>query len=255
MANTKQQDAASRLAAMRERMAQHHSSSGGVEFFSLKPGNQAIIRILPEVGSMGFPWQEIGKHELFKGDGGTVYCPAFTTNNERPCPICELADAAYREGDSDTSKALRVRRNFHMNVLVRGGKDANGAKLPDEGPKVWTPGIKVFEKLAAILGDPEYGNITDTYIGFDILVKREGAGLDSEYHMTPRRHTSSIDGVRTGEGDPDEEAITGILNGAKDLAKIVDKLPSYDELSEKLGALANAGISANAPQSSEDEEF
>lgn len=249
----KTNDAAARLEAMRARMSQHHSQSGGFNYWKPAVDGKEIVRILPPVGNMGYFWQEVGTHELHKGEDGLVRCPRFTTGEERPCPICEMADQAYRENDIELSKSLRVRRAYHMNVMLRAAKNTD---KEDQGPLIWTPGIQVFEKLAEIVGDPEYGDITDLYNGCDLMVARKGSGLATEYHINPRRDRSSLDGVKEGDGEANGEAngekIEEILKNAIDLSRVLDSLPSYDDLLAKLGAAPTAS-SANESESEEDD--
>lgn len=246
---------AARLDAMRQRMAKHHSQGSSFNYWKPAADGKEIIRILPPVHTMEFFWQEVGSHKVHEGEGGWVRCPHFTSNEELPCPICELVEQAYQERDADFVKALKVRRAFHMNVIVRAARDSG---KEDQGPFIWTPGVQVFEKLTEVIGDPDFGDITDVYTGSDILVSRKGSGLSTEYHIVPGRYASSLDGVKQDDGSPNEEKIQELLKNAVDLRKVLDSLPSYDELANMLGesaAPATTPGNKSDPSGFDEEEF
>jgi len=200
---------AERLAALREKMKKTDTGGGGKGFWSPKQG-RSVIRILPETGDMEFIFQEVGRHTF--PDGRKVYCPKFTSAGALECPICELVDELYADGAPSSvrlAKSIKLRRAYWMNVINRDDQDS--------GPLIFTPGVKIFNQVQNLVGDPDYGDISDPEDGLDIVIIRTGAGgLDTDYDVKPRRNSSPL-------SDNEEEA-KGWLEKSKDL--------SYVEVSE-----------------------
>lgn len=176
-------DRSARLDALRDKI-KNTDLGGNAGFWSPEVGKN-VIRILPEVGDMGFFFQPVGRHALDSGKK-MVYCPSFTTEGQLPCPICELVNQLYKGDAASRVMAgdLKLRKSYWMNVIVRGKE-----KL---GPQIFTPGVRVFGKIAALVGDQDYGDIMDVNEGLDITVERKGTGLDTEYEVIPKRSASPL---------------------------------------------------------------
>jgi hypothetical protein len=199
---------AEKLAALREKMSQQDLGGGGAGYFSPKIGRN-VIRIMPEVGDMDFFFQPVGRH--YFPDNNNVYCPDFTSEGELDCPVCEIVDELRRSKDKASKKlaeGLGRRRSWWMNVIDRNN--------PGAGPLIFTPGVTVFNSVISLINDPDYGDITDLEEGTDIVIEREGQGLDTSYEVKPRRKESPL--------SDDEEEIDQWLDDARDL--------SYVEVSE-----------------------
>jgi hypothetical protein len=104
-----------------------------------------------------------------------------------------------------------------MNIIVRKAGDKGGET--SEGPFIYTPGVTVFTAIAAIINNPDYGDITDPDDGFDIMISKEGEKLETKYSIMPRR-------ISTPLAVADDE-YNRILDNAADLL--------YVELSEDPG--------------------
>ena len=204
---------AEKLAALREKMSKQDLGGGGAGYFSPKVGRN-VIRILPEVGEMEFFFQPVGRH--YFPDGQNVYCPNFTTERERDCPVCEIVKELHAAGDKASKKlasSLGVRRSWWMNVIDRSN--------PSAGPLIFTPGVTVFNSIISLINDPDYGDITDLEEGTDITIEREGQGLDTQYEVTPRRKESPL--------STDEAEMEDWLERARDLSWVeVSEDPEED---------------------------
>lgn len=233
-----------RLTKMRERMNQskHKSQTSSGNFWKPDEG-KSVIRILPPVGKMGFFWQEVGKHSL--SDDVTVICPNFTTDGELPCPICEASHEAYIAKDKELGGQLKVRRYYYMSVMVRTQDDND--KMKWDGPFSYTPGVKLFENLSSIVADPEYGDVSDAQNGYTLKLTRNGTGMDTTYQVMPSRDPSPL--------ASNEEELKEILGKAVDHSAILDSLPSYEELSTKLGLAPVSEGEYEPAGETEDEEF
>jgi hypothetical protein len=209
-------DRAAKLARLQEKLEKTDMGSGGSQgFVYIQPDSKVVLRILPDVGDMEFFFQEVGRH--YFADDKWVYCPNFTSSGELECPICETRSALWNKGDKvskELSKQLSLRKYYWMNVIVRGEES--------DGPKIWTPGVTVIGQIAAVIGDPDYGDIYDEIEGRDITIGRKGSGFDTEYNVLPKPKKSPI-------SDKDEQ-IDNWLEAARDLtyAELSDD-PAEDE--------------------------
>ncbi|HKZ40024.1 MAG TPA: hypothetical protein VJ044_03630, partial [Candidatus Hodarchaeales archaeon] len=191
-----------RLAALREKMKKTDTGGGGKGFWSPKEGRN-VIRVLPPVGGMSFFFQEVGKHNF--PDNRRSYCSLFTTDGEKPCPICELVDDLYADGAKSSiklAKEIRLRRGYWMNIINRNGEDA--------GPLIFTPGVKIFNQIQNMINDPDYGDVTDEEEGLDLIINRAGTGLDTEYDVKAKRNYTPI--------SEDADLAAEWLEKAKDLS-------------------------------------
>lgn len=196
-----------RLALLRDKLKHTDMGGGGsAGFWSPKEG-RSVIRILPEAGEMEYFFQEVGRHNFPPDNKKSVYCPKFTSHNALPCPVCEIVDDLYKGDKALQAMAgnLRVRKSYWMNVIVRGTKEGE----EDSGPFIYTPGQTVFSSVAALISDPDYGDIMSPTEGLDIIVERTGQGLQTEYQVKPRRNSSPLSN--------DEKQIDDWLAKARDL--------------------------------------
>lgn len=208
-----------RLDALRDRLAKQDVGGGG-DFMVLQEGRNQV-RILPEIGGMddGAFYQPVGRH--YFPDGRRVYCPKFTSDGELECPVCEFVTDLYRLGDKASKKMagqLRVSKRFWMNIIDRSDES--------RGPRVLDAGVTIFSAIVSVIGDPEYGDITDVDDGTDIRINRKGQGMKTEYDTMPSRHDSPL--------SDDNDLVDQWLDEAKDLAYIeLSDDPDEDrELSE-----------------------
>lgn len=198
-----------RLEALRQKIANTDTGGGSSDFWGPDEGKHTI-RILPAVGEMDWFFQPVGVHYL--PDNTKFYCPSFTSEGEEDCPLCDIVASLYAKGYKDLAGKLRVTKKYWMNIIVRkGGGDY-------EGPFIYTPGVTVFTAISALVGDPDYGDISDEYEGCDIVIERKGTGKETEYSVVPRRAITPLVGK---PGKPDEDAIDAIIEKARNLAWVL----------------------------------
>lgn len=228
------EDKQARLERMRNRMQKHQLSTSN--YWKPKEGKQ-VIRILPEAGEMDVFWQEVGRHYI--GDN-SVLCPNFTSDGVQACSICEVSEKLYHGGDKKAAGKLLPRRAYHMNIIVR-------TKEGIEGPFVWTPGITVFNMIEELVGDPEYGDITDLKNGFDLMLSRKGNGKETKYNINPRREATPL--------ADDAEKIAELMKEAKDLSDVLKHLPSYEDVSAFFEGKGSDLSSGDGFEDDEDADF
>jgi len=193
-------------------------------------GDQTV-RILPTED--GDPFKEFHFHYNVGKNPGLL-CPK--KNHGEDCPICEFASKLWREGvenDDVTlkteAKKLFVRKRYYSPIIVRGKES--------EGVKVWSYGKIAYETLLGYVLDPDYGDITDTEAGTDIVLNYDIPGTPGSFPKTvlkPRRRPS----VLCDEAIADCEEL---LESIPDIAGLFER-----KTSEELQALLDAFLSTDA---------
>jgi len=106
-------------------------------------------------------------------------------------PFVEAADELASIGDKESwkisRKLLPSQRTF-VPIIVR-GEEA-------EGVKMWGFGSTVYEEILKLISDPDYGDITNTETGTDLIVeKKSGASVGNNYgkiSIRPKRKASML---------------------------------------------------------------
>ena len=107
-------------------------------------------------------------------------------------------------------KSLMARQRFCSPVRIRGEED--------KGVRIWGYGKMVYEQLLNLVLNPEYGDITCSEQGTDLLIhygKPAGASFP-QTKITPRRRPSAL-----CEDDPAR------------CAELLDNIPDVDTLFER----------------------
>jgi hypothetical protein len=175
-------------------------------------GDQTI-RILPTAD--GDPFKEFHFHYNVGKNPG-ILCPK--KNHGEDCPICNFASKLWREGvESDDvtlkseAKKLFVRKRYYSPIIVRGKES--------EGVKVWSYGKQAYENLLGYVLDPDYGDITDSETGTDIVLNYDIPGTPGSFPKTtlkPRRRPSVLC----------DDAVA-------DCADLLESIPKIGELFER----------------------
>lgn len=189
---------------------------GSKGWANLKVGRNTM-RILPGVGDMAFFYQPVGVHKFDSTGKNKVYCPRFTTEGQRECPICEIVKQLW-SGDKSSkalAKQLGVQKKFWMNAVNRDDEDA--------GPVILVAGPQIFDGIVNLVNDPDFADIYDPDHGVDIVIKRTGEGKETHYTVQGRMgHTPLSD-----DADKQQEW----LDAAKDLT-VVELSDDPDEDAE-----------------------
>lgn len=181
---------------------------------------------------------------LHKINGKNYHCPRKIG---RPCPVCEYNRALWAtEKDENIAIArdLKAKKRFYMNVIARerivANKETgeNEVRLND-GPLIYSCGVKVFEKILKFIVDEEYGDITNLIEGYDFQVRKEKQGDWPNYDDSRALKNSSIAGS--------EDEIATWMDNLHDLNTLI-RHESYDDL--KLQLDIYRGV-ANDPFASE----
>ena len=128
--------------------------------------------------------------------------------------MCEFASKLWREGDEDSkkmAKSLFSRQRFFSPVVVRGEEES--------GVRVWGYGKMAYETLLNLVLNPEYGDITDTDAGTDLVMKygKPPGGQFPLTKLTPKRTASPICPDKTSE----------------ECKELLESIPEFDSLFER----------------------
>ena len=142
---------------------------------------EQTIRIVPTAD--GDPFKEYWFHyNLGKN-------PGFLSPKRNFGPADPLNDFVRQlfnegtEGSIKQAKDLMARQRFFAPVVVRGEEE--------KGVQVWGFGKMAYQQLLELVLNPDYGDITDTDDGTDLVIKYEkpaGASFPKTT-ITPRRRT------------------------------------------------------------------
>jgi len=224
------------LDKMREKLAavQNRGDSSKSAFWRPEDGDQTI-RIIPTED--GDPFKEVYFH--YNVAKGGIVCPK--RNYGEDCPICDFASNLWREGSNNNdesskkmAKSLFARQRFFSPVLVRGEEN--------EGPRWWGYGKMAYEMLLSLVLNPDYGDITDTEEGTDLVLsygKPPGASFP-QTKIQPRRRTSNM--------LEDTDAHAQVLDSIQDLEELFERKTTA-EVQGLLDEFMSQGVDAEAGSS------
>jgi len=169
---------------MREKLnALHTKGGGGATKFWKVPDGESVIRIVPTPD--GDPFKEFHFHYNVGGENGFL-CPKKNFGDE--CKVCEFVSALYKGSEEDKVNARKLvsKQRFVSPILVRGEED--------KGVQLFSYSKKVYEALLQLVLNPDYGDISDSKEGIDLVItygKTQGAMFPTTT-VTPRRRSSPL---------------------------------------------------------------
>ena len=144
---------------------------------SWKPGEgDHYVRFLPPTwdGADHYGY-DIWIHRFVGPNQSSVLCPRRMLN--KPCPICEAAELAEKEGEQDEAKALRPVKQVAVYMLDQDKKGAPEVTL-------WTMPSSVDRDVAKICTNSRSGEviyIDDPFEGYNFSFSRQGTALNTRY--------------------------------------------------------------------------
>ncbi|KKN68967.1 hypothetical protein LCGC14_0446520 [marine sediment metagenome] len=175
----------------------------GASFFT-PPAGKSHIRLLP-------PHDDAEGRVIVRGGnhwvgGRSVSCP-IAFNVEDSCWLCSRAEELALSGDKRNeaeARDVQVKIRFFANVI-----NPNDV---DKGIMVWEFGRQVYDQILKYMGDPDYGDVSDTDEGYDLVVEKEGTGKKTRYSIRARRKPSGLDNDILALIDEDSEALKDLRN-------------------------------------------
>ena len=199
-------------------------------FWKPQPG-KTQIRIVPYKFNKANPFSELFFHYSLVPNK-TVLSPL---SFGRPDPVQQFADKLKASGNKDEwiqGKRIEPKMRTFAPVIVRGEEN--------EGVKFWGFGKTVYQELLGIIADPDYGDISDSMTGRDIVVERQTpAEAGNQYGKT----TIRVKPNQTALSE-DGDTLKNLLENQPDLTELYTE-PSFDELKQHLGSFLNPNDSTS----------
>lgn len=168
---------------------------------------ESIIRIVPAPD--GDPFKEFFFHYNLGANKGFL---SPKKNFGEQDPLDDFVRNLFNQGTTDSNKMakeLMARPRYFTAVVVRGQED--------KGVKLWGFGKNAYKELLGLVLNPDYGDITHTETGTDLIIKYgKTAGMSfPQTSISPRRRQSALI-----ENDP---------TGAK-TKELLNSYPNYEEI-------------------------
>ena len=193
-------------------------------FWKPQPG-KSQVRIVPYKHDKSNPFSELFFHYSLVPNK-TVISPL---SYGRPDPVQQFADKLKSTGNKDEwiqGKRIEPKMRTFVPVVVRGEEN--------EGVKFWGFGKTVYQELLGIIADPDYGDISDSTTGRDIVVERQTpAEAGNQYGKTTIRVKPNVTAL-----SDDSNLLTKLLEEQPELKELYQE-PTFDELKSHLSNFLN----------------
>ena len=226
--------------AIKSRLNQLQNTTSTANSFWKPPAGKTQIRITPYVENKDNPFVELFFHYSLVPNK-TVLSPL---SFGRPDPVQQFADKLKSTGDKDEwiqGKRIEPKMRTFVPVIVRGEET--------EGVKWWGFGKTVYQELLSIIADPDYGDISDSMTGRDIMVERQTAAEAGNQY-----------GKTTIRVKPNQTALVEDMDLSKKLLTVQPNIvalytePTFDELKSHLSNFLNpSGEAESTPEKKEPE--
>ena len=196
---------------MKQRKAALDSRGGNRDTFWRPQDGEQCIRIVPTAD--GDPFKDFWFHYNVGNNPGFL---SPKKNFGEGDPLDDFVRKLFNEGTEESikmAKSLMARQRFFSPVLVRGEEEKGG--------RIWGYGKMVYEQLLNLVLNPEYGDITDTETGTDLVLhygKPQGASFP-QTKLTPRRRSSVL--------------CDDAVGGDERCAELLESIPEFDTLFER----------------------
>jgi hypothetical protein len=162
-------------------------------------GGENIIRILPptwdDFEHYGF---DVYEHRFIGSDSSNYIC--LNKMKGKHCPACDEAKALKDDGEEDDAKKMSFQKRCWVWIVDRSDKSLT--------PQIWDMSWSQDRDLAAMTtlrgGKVLYIDHPDD--GYDVIVKKKGAGMKTSYTITIDRDSSPI----SDDDDKQEEILNFI---------------------------------------------
>ena len=211
------------LDAIKSRLNQLQNTQTNA-FWKPQPG-KSQIRIVPYKHDKNNPFSELFFHYSLVPNK-TVLSPL---SYGRPDPVQQFADKLKSTGNKDEwiqGKRIEPKMRTFVPVVVRGEES--------EGVKFWGFGKTVYQELLGIIADPDYGDISDSTTGRDIVVERQTpAEAGNQYGKTTIRVKPNVTAL-----SDDSNLLQKLLDEQPELKELYSE-PTFDELKSHLSNFLN----------------
>ena len=225
------------LDAIKSRLNQLQNTQTNA-FWKPQPG-KSQIRIVPYKHDKNNPFSELFFHYSLVPNK-TVLSPL---SYGRPDPVQQFADKLKSTGNKDEwiqGKRIEPIMRTFVPVVVRGEEN--------EGVKFWGFCKTVYQELLGIIADPDYGDISDSTTGRDIVVERQTpAEAGNQYGKTTIRVKPNVTAL-----SDDSNLLQKLLDEQPAIKELYNE-PTFDELKEHLSNFLNPSDSTEETTEKEPE--
>ena len=225
------------LDAIKSRLNQLQNTQTNA-FWKPQPG-KSQVRIVPYKHDKNNPFSELFFHYSLVPNK-TVLSPL---SYGRPDPVQQFADKLKSTGNKDEwiqGKRIEPKMRTFVPVVVRGEEN--------EGVKFWGFGKTVYQELLGIIADPDYGDISDSTTGRDIVVERQTpAEAGNQYGKTTIRVKPNVTAL-----SDDSNLLQKLLDEQPAIKELYNE-PTFDELKAHLGNFLNPSDSTEETTEKEPE--
>lgn len=146
----------------------------GFNKFKTEPG-PIFIAVLPRLEDPVFCYEMFVHSNVAQGKH--YICPQAMYSD--PCPVCDLRQELYDNGDDDAAKNYYPSKRYLMWVVDVGSK-----RTIAQGPYLWDTPKSVIDGIFELCVDERTGetiDVSDPEEGINIVFKRIGKALDTKY--------------------------------------------------------------------------
>jgi len=226
------------LAALKDNRS-INSSGGPSVFWKLTPGDHDIRVLLydDDQFSREFHWH-------YNVNGNRYLCAKKSYGKE--CPVCDLASEIWNQyvateqaGNPDdslkeTAKELFSSKRYYLPVLVR--------DLEDEGPKLYSCGVRALEQILSIALDDESKDMFDPKKGFDLKVSYSLANPNDRRSASTTINRRVKTSPLFSEGPVNDETVEELraeITGPEDVFELPDIEAIRADLDSVFGAASD----------------
>jgi len=225
--------------AIRKRLSQlQNSTNKNSNLWKPESGKQ-IVRIVPYKFNNDNPFIELWFHW---GLGGKNYLSPKSFG--RPDPILEFAIKLRENGDKENyelSRKLFPKLRIYTPIIVR--DDSNETPTV----KFWGFGKRIYEALLDLIDDDDYGDITDTVNGTDLIIEfktaEEAGNKYGSITVKPKRKSTKL--------HDDPKVVESLLTEQSDISELYKEL-TYDELKDVLESWLSSSTQPETGESDDD---
>ena len=190
------------------------------KFLNVQDG-ETNVRILPGKEGVQF-YSETAIHRM---NDKNIHCLGRQT-----CPICRYVSKLYDSKDeklTEVARRIKAKKRFYFNVVARELKSPTSGEMEKNvGPKIFSCGIKLFEKILSTFVDDDFGDLTDLDKGWDFkIIRKEKDGYPNYDDSRPR--------PKSCPASENKEDTTKWMGGLHDLQALISR-KSTEELQGEL---------------------
>lgn len=160
----------------------------GGGWYGLQAGNNRC-RFLPPFDDANAFYVRAGQHfGLGAEKKSSVYCPRICISSKTDCPICDFVETVKKK--SKKPRELEMAKDYAVNVRMMAL--VLDRKADDDDPKLFGYGPMIHRQVLQLVTE-EYPDLYDLERGCDVVIKRDGEGLETKYQVMPGRESTEVD--------------------------------------------------------------